>query len=194
MLIDERIRGKLEGLTLHTAGFRQAFDRIFVSPCQTGEECLNYFGSVLLFASQLYADYVSLTFDLARLEVPEAPVQVSRADRAATFPNREGDLRNRCSAVLRAMPCWGELDSNAPFGKITGLQSPADYIERLALHLPEIYEESIRVEGWANGLGAGSAATTLGPLVVGLEHMGRNHLLFALPALQFAADETSWNF
>jgi len=190
MPIDESLRNKLKGLKTHGAAFRNALEHIFVHQPTTSGECRNYFGTILLYASQLYADYVSLSSDLARLDLAQDGTQSISDGEAGAL--HEGSLRERYTAFLRAIPCWDRLSPNAPFAAITGLRSAADYIEPLALHLPEVYEESIRTEGWAGDITSRATAATVASLLVGLEHMGRNHVLFVLPALQFAADETSW--
>ncbi len=191
MPIDEPLRGRLEGLALHTSGFRRAVDGIFTQRFQSHEDWLEYFWTVLQFASQLYTDYALLTPDLNQVEAPDIEEQSPLSDEDGV-PS-EAHLRERYDSVLRGMPFWKELKPNAPFGDVTGLRTPDDFIQRLVLHLPEAYVESVHVEHWASELSAGPAATPLGSLIVGLEHMSRNHLLFALPALQFAADETTWN-
>lgn len=194
MPVDQPVRSKLSGLTLHTAGFRQAVDGIFTRPFQTHTEWLRYFWTILQFASQLYADYVLLTPDLNPVEAlddsPKSPL-LDAADESDV--QTEMILRKRYSSALRGVPFWRDLRPNAPFAEITGLRKADDFIQSLVLHLPEAYVESIRVERWAKELSAGPSAGSLASLIVGLEHMSRNHLLFALPALQFAADETSWD-
>src|SRR6185312_10809928 len=158
---------------------------------QTHEDWLRYFWTVLELASQLYADYVVLTPGLNRIEAPDDAPESPMANESGV--QAEASLRERYDSVLRGMPHWKQLTLNAPFGEITRLRTADDFVQNLVLHVPEAYTESIRVERWAKEFNARPAATPLGSLIVGLEHMGRNHILFALPALQFVADETSWD-
>lgn len=102
MPVDEPVRSKLSGLTLHTAGFRQAVDGIFTRPFQTHTEWLRYFWTILQFASQLYADYVLLTPDLNQVEAlddsPKSPL-LDASDESDV--QTEMILRKRYSSALK---------------------------------------------------------------------------------------------
>jgi hypothetical protein len=191
MPIKEPILSRLQELLLHTSGFRRAVDRIFTQRFESHEDWLKYLWTVLQFASQLYADYALLTPGLNQIEASDGAPQSPMSDESTV--RTEANLRERLDSALRGMPWWAELRPDAPFGDITGLRTADDFISVLTLHLPEAYMESLDVERWANEFSVRPAVIPLGSLIIGLEHMNRNHLLFVLPALQFAADETTWN-
>jgi hypothetical protein len=65
-------------------------------------------------------------------------------------------------------------------------------MDSFALHLPEIYEASFRVESYARAFQKSQSSTALASLGVGLQHLGRNHISFVRFALEWAADESSW--
>jgi len=59
------------------------------------------------------------------------------------------------------------------------------------LHLPEIYEEAVRAKGYAKRL-LEESGDTGAFLTVSLDHLCQNHVSFVIPALQWAADESTW--
>ena len=106
---------------------------------------------------------------------------------------REKTLREKLHKELESSPCWSRhFKPENSFSELTGLRSRRDYTDKLTLHLPEIYEESFRVEACTKDFLASHDGSALAQLVVGLQHLGRNHISFVLQALEWAADEDSW--
>jgi hypothetical protein len=106
---------------------------------------------------------------------------------------RERNLREKFRERLESSPCWIHFKPQNPSSADTGLKTLQDYIEKFTLHLPEIYEETLRVEVCAKSFLNNHNDSALAQLVVGLQHLGRNHISFVLQALEWAADEDSWN-
>jgi hypothetical protein len=67
-----------------------------------------------------------------------------------------------------------------------------DYLNVFLLHLPEIYEETLRIEALVKAFRKNLDKAVLTRLEVSLEHMARNHISFVRFALEWAADESSW--
>lgn len=106
---------------------------------------------------------------------------------------REKSLRENLLQRLESSTCWSRcFKPENSFSELTGLRSRQDYIDKLTLHLPEIYEESFRVEACTKDFLARREGSTLAQLAVGLQHRGRNHISFVLQALEWVADEDSW--
>jgi len=62
------------------------------------------------------------------------------------------------------------------------------------LHLPEIYEETVFLEECANILSEQRSRKIAVAMMIGLQHMGRNHISFLQPALDWLSDEEYWGF
>jgi len=183
--------GQIERLDSSLRAYRDAFDRIFSSPIVGPSEGKRYFFNLLLCATQLY---------LASLQVLDA---ISRGEihtvRSARIGNRdlygierEVALRDQFRTRLRSLPCWNHFDPRIPFSDLTGLRTLDDYLDSFSLHLPEIYEETLRVEKYTKTLISGATDSALAAVTVGLEHLAYNHLSFVLMALQWAANDATW--
>ena len=60
------------------------------------------------------------------------------------------------------------------------------------MHLPEIYEETFRVEDCAKDFMTNQSSAFLAQMIVGMEHLGRNHISFVQQALQWASADINW--
>lgn len=181
---------QLEKLQLDLADYREAVDDIFSSSLTEPAECQQRFREILICASRLYLDYQVVMKSLPDLEVfsSSATAPIFRVDTL-----REKALRGKLRQKLETSSCWSHrFNPENPFSELTGLRSRRDYTDRLSLHLPEIYEETFRVEACTKEFLASHDGSALAQLVVGLQHLGRNHISFVLQALEWAADEDSW--
>jgi len=107
---------------------------------------------------------------------------------------RERHLRDGLRQVLESSVSWQrDFKAENDFSDSTGLRTRGDYAAKITLHLPEIYEESFRVEALAKRFLQSHTNGTLEDLAVGLQHLGRNHIGFVLQTLEWAADEGSWH-
>jgi len=185
------MNNQLEKLQLDLVSYREAVDKIF-SPALTkptdGQQC---FREILICASQLYLDYLLVMKNLPAMEAVSSKGVSGRVRGVDTF--RQNTLRERLKKRLESSACWSrDFQAENAFSELTGLRSRRDYIDRFRLHLPEIYEESFRVEACTKDFLASHDGSALAQLVVGLQHLGRNHISFVLQALEWAADEDSW--
>jgi hypothetical protein len=150
---------------------------------------------MLASTSQLYLDYVLIRSDMPKLEKLSRRARrvepfEAYIDRASI--NRETVLRRQFRKQLESLNCWSYFEPDNAFSEHTGLHTLQDYINNFALHLPEIYEETFRVEKCARNFRENQNDSDLADLIIGLEHLGRHHISFAHLALEWAADESSW--
>ena len=108
--------------------------------------------------------------------------------------HREQELRSRLKQRLEELPVWNQFRSENPLAAIVGLNTAKDYIQSLGLHLPEIYEETVFLEKCANILLEQRSRKIALAMMIGLQHMGRNHITFLQPALDWLSDEEYWDF
>ena len=182
---------ELEKLQLHASSYREAVDRIFSPALKEPADWQESLRKILICASQLYLDYLLITEDLPAMEAVSSGKNSSIHLSVNIF--REKKLREELQQRLESSDCWNHrFKPENAFSDWTGLRCTRDYTERLVTHLPEIYGESFRVEACAKEFLASHRDRVLADLVVGLQHLGRNHISFVLQTLEWAADDLSW--
>ena len=180
----------LEKLQLDLVSYRAAVDKVFSLAIAKPADWQQGLREILICASQLYLDYLLVIKNLPAMEAISSNDD-SGLIRADTL--REKILREKLQQTLESSTCWNhDFKPENSFSELTGLWSRRDYTDKLTLHLPEIYEESFRVEACTKDFLASHDGSALAQLVVGLQHLGRNHIGFVLQALEWAADEDSW--
>ena len=184
------MKNQLEKLQLDSVSYREAVDNIFSLAIAKPMDWQQCFREILICATQLYLDYLLVIKNIPTMEAVSSKDD-SCLIRADTL--REKALREKLQQKLESSTCWNhDFKPVNSFSELTGLRSRQDYTEKLTLHLPEIYEESFRVEACAKDFLASHDGSALAQLVVGMQHLGRNHIGFVLQALEWAADEDSW--
>ena len=184
------MNNQLEKLQLDLVSYREAVDNVFSLAIAKPLDWQQCFREILICASQLYLDYLLVIKNLPAMEAVSSN-DVSGLIRTDTL--REKTLREELQQKLESSTCWThDFKPENSFSEWTGLRSRRDYTDKLTLHLPEIYEESFRVEACTKDFLASHDGSALAQLVVGLQHLGRNHIGFVLQALEWAADEGSW--
>lgn len=184
------MNNQLEKLQLDLVSYREAVDKIFSSALTKPTDWQQCFREILICASQLYLDYLLVMKNLPAMEAVSAEGDGGRV-RVDTL--REKTLREKLQQRLESSASWvHHFKPENSFSELTGLRSRRDYTDKFTLHLPEIYEESFRVEACTKDFMATHDGSALAQLVVGLQHLGRNHISFVLQALEWAADEDSW--
>jgi len=184
------MNNQLEKLQLDLVSYREAVDNVLSSALAKPTDCQQCFREILICASQLYLDYLLVMKNLPAMEAVSSKGD-SGLVRLDTL--RERTLREKLQQKLESSPCWSHhFKPENSFSELTGLRSRRDYTGKFSLHLPEIYEESFRVEACTKDFLASHHGSALAQLVVGLQHLGRNHISFVLQALEWAADEDSW--
>lgn len=184
------MNNQLEKLQLDLVSYREAVDKVFSSALAKPTDWHECFREILICASQLYLDYLLV---MKNLPAMEAVSSAGDGGRVRVDTLREKTLREKLQQKLESSTCWvHHFKPENSFSELTGLRSRRDYANKLTLHLPEIYEESFRVEACAKDFSASHDGSALAQLVVGLQHLGRNHISFVLQALEWVADEDSW--
>lgn len=171
-------------------GYREAVDRVVPAASTNPADWRRHFFEILICASQLYLGYLLVVRDLTALETVSSKSGSSGHVRVDTV--REKNLREKLKQELESSPCWGYFKPDNPLSEFTGLRNLQDYLDRFTLHLPEIYEETFRLESCTKEFLASHDRAALAQFTVGLQHLGRNHISFVLQALEWAADEDSW--
>jgi hypothetical protein len=171
--------------------YRETVDLIFSLPSSEPEVWRRAFFDILICASQLYLDYLIVMRDSSSFD--KISFEDSRQDILQADIKREQELRKRLREALESCPPWNRFSPEHAFSNATGLRTSQDYINNFALHLPEIYEETFRVEGCVESFLASPDNSVLVDMIVGLQHMGRNHISLLQPALQWVTEEHLWD-
>jgi hypothetical protein len=181
---------QLENLRLDLVNYRQAVDQIFIGALTAPRDWQQRFREILSCSLQLYLDYLLVVRDLPTFESISSKGSVN--DRVRADAIRERSLRERLKQKLESSTCWSYFNPKNSFSELTGLCSLKDYWDKFTLHLPEIYEETFRVEACVKDFLARRDESSLAQIVIGLQHLGRNHISFLLQALEWASDDNSW--
>lgn len=184
------LKDQLRKLVSNLASYREAVDRLLSPDVPDGRKWREQLFDILISVAQLYLDYLLLIRELPAIEAA-SKASVQEVLRANT--GREARLRKRLKDRLESVPHWNHFDPQNAFSELTGLRTRQDYINRFVLHLPEIYEESLRVEDRTKAFLTDLGHSSLMELAVGMEHIGRNHISFVLQALEWAVDDGSWD-
>ncbi len=101
-------------------------------------------------------------------------------------------MRQQFKERLRLLSCWSSFTAENAFSQFTNLRKLDDYLNSFALHLPEVYEQTFSAERYAVTFIENQSASALIYLIIDLQHMCRNHISFVHFALEWAAEESSW--
>ncbi len=183
---------KIKMLISNLQAYRSAMDRLFSRPLARPSDCRKYFLDLLVCVARLYLDTLVLSDELSKSRVATKSNVPCRPDSVDVDVDRFMILRQRFRERLESLQCWEYFQPECPFSELTGLRTHTDYLNSFTLHLPEIYEETLRAEKYAQALLKTPRGIRTSALVVSLEHLGRNHISFVLPGLQWAADEMTW--
>ena len=187
---EDQMHSKLEKLQLDLVSYREAVDQILSLGLITPRHWQQCFLDILICTSQLYLDYLLVTKSLPDLEA--AASESEDSDLVSTDVTREMRLRAELKHKLTSSSPWLGFTPENPFSNLTGLSKLQDYVNSLTLHLPEIYEETIRVEACVKSFLASHDSSALAQLSIGLQHLGRNHASFVIQTLEWIANEDSW--
>lgn len=191
MTIGKRLNTNLGELGFDFQTYRASYDRVYSRRLTRPRHCAQYFFRMLKATSRLYGDYLVLRE--IEESIPTRPDAETRPSQATLLAKRERRIRDRFRKRVEALPAWSHFSPRNPFTSENQLQSRADYTERLVLHLPEIYAETIRLEGCVKeGEHKGVLSDScLADLIVGLEHIA-HHASYCRHALEILSYEGSW--
>ena len=143
---------------------------------------------MLLASTQLYMDYLLLQEAAPAFDT----VKSKRQQSIPADIQREKAHRQRLREHLENQLPWSKFDLDDPFSEETGLHTSQDYIDKLGLHLSEVYEETLRIQQYCPMLIQTKSDAVFTDLVVAMEHIACHHILFVLPALQGMFRRENW--
>jgi hypothetical protein len=185
------MRRILDQLVRDCVAYRRAVDQIFSSEVVSPSDWRHCLLEIQTRITWLQLDRLILIQKVE--EIKNLPKGPSSQTLPSCDVKREMELRIRMENRLEAPPVWSEFKIDNPLAKILGLHSIQDYIGSFRLHLPEVYEETFRIEQMALLCIADPNRAVLNRLMVALQHVGLNHINFVQPALGWASDEDFWN-
>jgi|GEM_PF-3007310 len=145
--------------------------------------------------ARLYLDCVEITrWNTEGLSTQEAcgGEIIASAGNGRSIVEEERVMRIKLRSYLESSPIMKQFDANSSLAAMRGLRSHVDYVQSLVLHLPEIYSESIRLQTYLNNLSIQPSMDDLCAVDTCVNHMGKNHISFVLPALEWLYEESSW--
>ncbi|MGH9481198.1 MAG: hypothetical protein ACRD1L_03815 [Terriglobales bacterium] len=191
---------QLERLQGDAAGFRAAVNKIFSSRPTTPSGWQRRLMEILVCGAGLYLHYLVVQQNSSALWAVSRDrgngrrrgrTDAERARRRRTDAEREKLIRHKLQRTLETSTYWSQhFNEENPLAESQGLRLPRDYVESLWIHLPEIYGETIEIAAHAKEFLSSRDKAALADLLVGLQHLGRNHFVFVLPALEWSA---TWN-
>jgi hypothetical protein len=187
---DTQMKELLHKLADDCAKYREAVDRVFTIDIDTPAAFRSWLLDCLTCTSQMYLDHLHVLRALTGFEAdPAAPDDdLDRADYKFEHSLRKG-LRER----LASSTSWSHFHPDTPLAVKMGLRTTQDYINSFALHLPEVYEETHRLERCARATAISRSQLALAELEVSLKHAAHNHICFVQPAMQWAMNEDNWD-
>ena len=181
----------LNQLVRDCRAYRAAVDSIFSGEVANASDWRRCLFDIQICVVRLQLD--RLTVCKASEEMQAAPGTSPSPPIPRSDVSRERELRQRIKHRLEASPVWSQFNANNPMAELFGLRSVEDYLRNFELHLPEIYEETFRIEELALLLVAVPRSAEISFLLVALQHAGQNHIHFLEPALDWASDEDYWD-
>ncbi len=168
--------------------YRRVADKAFSRRLATPKSCRRYFFDLLIAATTVYQDFL-----LTMAVLPGLYRQSDRKAESQQFTSsnsREAAYRQRYTTALHTIPFVDFTPSG--LAKLSFGWEREDYTQALGLHVPEIYEETFRLELRLGRLAAGLTRRDLTHLEVEFCHLAENHCTFLLPVLQDLAVARNW--
>jgi len=97
-------------------------------------------------------------------------------------------MRLRFRKRIESLPCWTEFQPRNEFVTDNQLRTLEDYINTLALHLPEVYGETFNMEECLGRFRFKKDFRAVAELKVGLAHIA-HHVSYCHYALEILSDE-----
>jgi hypothetical protein len=184
------LHNQIKTLESDLSTFRGALDRLLSINIAAPKHFQGCFLELAICASRLYLDYLLV------IRVFEDLESISTEARAVDFVSsdllNENLLRTEVRRKLESSVFSNQFRAHDAFHDGTGLNDVKDYVGAFALHLPEVYQESLRAQVYASAFVATASSFALAQLFISLQHLARNHVGFVLQALERASDEDNW--
>jgi len=172
----------------HLREYRASADVLFERKITTEDEAREYFFHLLLCATRVYLDFL--------LVLDALPVLYATAGRKTKTESVQSDVtremayRRRYTTSLSELPFYKFKPSG--LAELTFKWVHEDYFNSLCLHVPEIYEETFRLETYLASFQTGARQTELTKLEIAFRHVAENHCTFLLTVLQDLVIEGNW--
>ncbi len=176
---------QLKRLHADLGNYRRTLDWVISLPQPSPDECRNCCFQLLRDLSKIHSSALDVLEMLYRYEVPNAR---AKGEFVRSDIQREAELRTRLRDRLRSWTCWESLVAERSWASVAGLASIEDFVECLSLHLPEIHEETLRIERYLELLSVKPTGRSVAGLTTALDHVVFHHLCFVFPALPFKPD------
>lgn len=178
-----RIAPIFRRLARHCADYRRSVDQIFCEDDLSAPLRLqSIFRQIQIRTAQLQVDGHQLLESIPKMRMSSkaAPSVEARHDL-----HRERDLRTRLQQRLEQLQVWNQFDSENPLAALVGLHSTKDYIQSLELHPAGDLRGNPVFGGVFECLSEQRIREVAVVTIIGLQHMGRNHISFLQPALDW---------
>lgn len=187
------ITNLLQRMCTDTLMFRQSVNSVLSDQSRDPMVFRDCMYEIWVAASRLYLDHVELhKCDMDDINARIGTSDITIAKEIENPADAEDDIRTRLRAHLEQLPIWGRYDPRYAIPVSRGLKNKEDYMDALARHLPEIYAETLRLEDCAHRLLVHPSEAVLSRAIVSAEHLGRNHISFLLPALEWLTEDDAW--
>jgi len=175
--------------------YRACMKRIFSRKLTRSRDCSKYFFEVLVCASNLYRDHLTMRKLEAELynqakRPPNKPAGTYSFKRRAGV-DHEATMRPRFRRRIESLHCWTEFQPESEFAEENQLRTVVNYISALALHLPEIYGETINMDRSVKKFSESRASSAVAEIQVGLAHIA-HHASYCHFALETLSEEWRW--
>lgn len=170
--------------------YREMVDRLFSESLLEPKDWRAYFSDLLISVSQLHLGCLIFVHNSYGFEAGSSFISTDRLPKIDI--SREQSFRSKLRAYLESRIFWDDFHPEDASLMPIELRTAQDYLDNLSLHLPEIYEESLRIEGYVNVFRESSSGLVFTSVIVGLQHISRNHIAFVQPTLEWISNEDLW--
>jgi hypothetical protein len=183
----------LSAIDVDMRTYRRRASDLFTKQLGSPKQCSRYFYGLLTNTSWLYID--NLKFKEVENSIRSAPA-TETAVRGSRRSRGEEELRvrTRFRRQIESLPCWACFAPRNTFVSENNLKSQADYVDSLALHIPEIYSEAIKISRDIRRVPADGlpSSLTVAEISVRLEHIA-HHSSYCRHTLEILSYEDSWS-
>lgn len=191
---DDMLKDILISIDADSNQYRTSFNRIYSRQLETPGSCIKYFYELLVITSKLYIDCLNLRncenkfYDTVNVPLATSPT-VRKLPRLKFTHGK--DARLKFNNKISSLPCWGSFDPSNEFSSNNLLKTHRDYINSLQIHLPDIYDESIRINVCVRNIVAGKGDHSFEELLVRLEHVA-HHASYCRHTLELLSHWAQW--
>jgi len=193
------IIGCLSELSCNIDLFCVSLKKVFKRKLTRAHDCREYFlniFSVSLKISLTYMELDKLSRQLPGVRAGRHQTQDNGWAMAPQFKSlfeKEGRMRGRFKKAIESLPGWSKFRPINHFAEENLLFKRKDYVNRLVLHLPEIYGELLRLKKYIRRYNDSEAERRriLTHIIGSLEHV-THHISYCHYALEALSNDYNW--